>query len=40
VLDFVLPYLAPDIREWLKANPVAVEYFEHDWTLNDLAQAD
>ncbi len=39
-LDFVLPYLDSDVREWLKANPVRIEYFEHDWTLNDLAQAD
>lgn len=40
VLGFVLPYLEPDIREWLEINPVDISYFEHDWTLNDLAQAD
>ncbi len=40
VLGFVLPYLDPEIRRWLKANPVKVDYFDHDWTLNDLAQAD
>lgn len=40
VLDFVLPYLESDIREWLDVNPVKIEYFEHDWTLNDLAQVD
>lgn len=40
VLDFVLPYLESDIREWLDVNPVEIEYFEHDWTLNDLAQAE
>ena len=40
VLDFVLFYLEPEIANWLKANPVAIDYFEHDWTLNDLAQVD
>lgn len=40
VLGFVLPYLDPETRRWLKANPVKVDYFDHDWTLNDLAQAD
>lgn len=40
VLGFVLPYLEPDVRDWLKANPVTIDYFEHDWTLNDLAKSD
>lgn len=40
VLDFVLPYLERDIREWLEINPVEIKYFTHDWTLNDLAQKD
>lgn len=40
VPGFVLRYLEPDIRGWLEANPVTIAYFEHDWTLNDLAQAD
>lgn len=40
VLGFVLPYLESEIREWLEINPVDINYFEHDWTLNDLAQAD
>ncbi len=39
VLGFVLPYLDAETRRWLKANPVKVDYFDHDWTLNDLAQA-
>ncbi len=39
VLDFILPYLDKDTREWLEVNPVEISYFEHDWTLNDLAQA-
>jgi hypothetical protein len=38
VLDFVLPYLDPDVQTWLSNNPVEIDYFEHDWTLNDLAQ--
>lgn len=40
VLGFVRPYLAREIRDWLAANPVEVRYFEHDWTLNDVALAD
>ena len=40
VLGFILPYLESGIREWLEINPVDINYFEHDWTLNDLAQAD
>jgi hypothetical protein len=40
VLGFVMPYLAAETREWLKANPAQINYFEHDWTLNDLAQAE
>lgn len=40
VLGFVLPYLEPDIRQWLNENVVAINYFEHDWTLNDQAQED
>ena len=40
VLGFVLPFLERDSREWLEINPVDINYFEHDWTLNDLAQVD
>jgi len=40
VLGFVLPYLEPSIQDWLKTHPVTIDYFDHDWTLNDLAQAD
>jgi hypothetical protein len=39
-LGFVLPYLEPESRDWLASNPVTIDYFEHDWTLNDLAQAE
>ena len=40
VLGFVMPYLEADVQDWLRGNPVAIDYFEHDWTLNDLAQTD
>ncbi|GMQ88418.1 MAG: DUF547 domain-containing protein [Gammaproteobacteria bacterium] len=40
VLGFVLPYLDPDVRGWLNSNTVTINYFKHDWVLNDLAQAD
>jgi len=40
VPGFVLPYLEQDVRNWLKAHTVTIDYFDHDWTLNDLAQAD
>ena len=40
ILDFIPPYLDKDIRDWLEINPVEISYFEHNWTLNDLAQAD
>jgi len=40
VPGFLLPYLTPDLREWLEEQPVTIAYFDHDWTLNDLAQAD
>ncbi len=40
VLGFMLPYLEQDVRNWLKVHTVTIDYFDHDWTLNDLAQAD
>ncbi len=40
VLGFVMQYLAPEARAWLKANPMQINYFDHDWILNDLAQAE
>ncbi len=40
VLGFILPYLKPDLREWLQQNPVKTQFFEHDWALNDGALAD
>lgn len=40
VLDFVIRYLPVDDRRWLHDHAVEVQYLDHDWTLNDLAQAD
>lgn len=40
VLGFVKPYLDAGQRAWLATHPVRLDYFDHDWTLNDLAQAD
>lgn len=40
VLGFVQSYLSQDQSTWLKTNAVEINYFDHDWTLNDLAQAD
>lgn len=39
-LGFVLNYLDEPVREWIEQNDVKVEYMPHDWTLNDVAQAD
>jgi hypothetical protein len=39
VVGFVLPYLSTVTQNWLNANSVNIDYFEHDWTLNDLTQA-
>jgi len=39
-LGFVLKYLDDPVREWIEQNDVTVEYIPHDWTLNDIAQAD
>ncbi len=39
VLAFVRPYLDEELRGWLASQKVKLEYFDHDWTLNDLAQA-
>lgn len=39
VIAFVRPYLDQDTQDFLSKHPVAIDYFDHDWTLNDLAQA-
>lgn len=37
---FVMPYLSLESQSWLKNHDVEIHYFDHDWTLNDLAQVD
>ena len=39
-LEFVKPYLPEAQRVWLASHAVTIDFFEHDWTLNDLARAD
>lgn len=42
VLDFVRAYAPPDTAEWIDAHrpEIRIEYFEHDWGLNDVALAE
>lgn len=42
VLGYVARYAPPEKREWLErhGDEASVEYFEHDWALNDTALAD
>lgn len=42
LLDFVRRYAPADSRAWIDANRsgIKVEFFEHDWGLNDIALAD
>lgn|GEM_PF-539614 len=40
IMAFVMDYLEPESQSWLKTHAVAIDYFNHDWTLNDLAQAE
>jgi len=42
LLDFVRRYAPPEIRNWIDANrdDMKIEFFEHDWGLNDIALAD
>jgi len=39
-LGFITPYLADDVQLWLRDNRVKIDYFDHDWDLNDIALAD
>ena len=41
ILQFVERYAPDDVVDWLRQNQndVKLEYFKHDWTLNDSAQA-
>jgi len=38
-VGFAARFLSADAREWLTDNELSVRYFDHDWTLNDSAQA-
>jgi len=40
IAGFVMPYLDKEQRDWLALHQIRIDYFRHDWTLNDLAQAD
>ncbi len=42
IIDFVARYVPDETARWLKENRTALrlEFFEHDWTLNDIAQAE
>lgn len=40
VIAFVTPYLDEAVRAWLAQHEYSIVYFDHDWTLNDSAQAD
>lgn len=40
VLGFIKPYLDAERRAWLEAHQPSIQYLDHDWTLNDLAQAE
>lgn len=38
VIQFILPYLTIDERQWLnQTRSIKIHYLHHDWTLNDLA---
>ena len=41
LLDFVQRYVSSEIRVWINANrgDIKLEFFEHDWGLNDTALA-
>jgi len=42
LLDFVRRYMSSESRDWIDANrgEIKIEFFEHDWGLNDTALAD
>lgn len=42
LLDFVQGYTSTDDSNWIdeQRNHIVLDYFQHDWTLNDLALAD
>ncbi len=38
VIDFVSQYLSADLSREIRRKPIRIDYFVHDWTLNDLSQ--
>ncbi len=42
LLEFLRRYTSPDIQSWIDSarERIKIEYFEHDWGLNDIALAD
>lgn len=40
VKGFIRPYLDTETAQWLQSHPVRIDYFRHDWTLNDIRFAD
>jgi hypothetical protein len=42
LLAFVLHYASLEDKTWIESHRdgLSIDYFEHDWTLNDAAQAD
>jgi hypothetical protein len=40
IIDFLLPYLDDETRRWLGRHPVRIDYLDHGWTLNDLAESE
>jgi hypothetical protein len=39
-VGFIRPYLDRDTAQWLESHPFRIEYFRHDWTLNDICLED
>lgn len=40
VRGFVSTYATEEVRQWLSTHEVQLRYFDHDWSLNDVALAD
>ncbi|MFV2068438.1 MAG: DUF547 domain-containing protein, partial [Pirellulales bacterium] len=42
ILELIKRYATEDVVDWIQenGNEIKVEFFKHDWTLNDSAQTD
>ncbi|GMU21390.1 MAG: hypothetical protein AMXMBFR13_14830 [Phycisphaerae bacterium] len=42
LVSFVVRYVSPEIRSWIESHraEITIEYFDHDWGLNDIVLAD